>query len=223
MAPIKAPIKTREVSATPLAEYFWIAGLDGSEILETFQKLGEVKNTNGSQAPPVADTIEEDEDAEAEHGSITESPRPMSRSEKRNSYQRLSKLSNEARISTRSIDSGSRGGNSNRSSATIRAVPNTPSLLNDVDFEVALRRFAAERDSFLSDLSLSAGAVVPNRPKPRPKTQKIVAEDGPAGLRSGIGSVRRHMSFREMSSMKRQPSLARQGQCSTKPLPASLT
>jgi hypothetical protein len=56
---------------------------------------------------------------------------------------------------------------------------------------------------------------VPARPKPRPRTQRIVADEKPVStnpLKSGIGSVRRHMSFREMSSMKRQPSVARQGE-----------
>jgi hypothetical protein len=64
-------------------------------------------------------------------------------------------------------------------------------------------------------LSLSAGAITPARPKPRPRTQKLVTEDKPASsnpLRSGIGSVRRHMSFRDMNSVKRQPSVARQGE-----------
>ena len=81
--------------------------------------------------------------------------------------------------------------------------------MNDVDFEKALKKFARERDSFLVDLTLSAGAVVPNRPKPRPKTQKITSEDV-NGLKGGVGSIRRRISFREMSSMKRQPSVVRQ-------------
>jgi len=90
---------------------------------------------------------------------------------------------------------------------TIKGIQiNGKGTLNDVDFEKALRKFASERDSFLSDLTLSAGAVVPNRPKPRPKTQKIVKEDA-AGLKSGVGSIRRRISFRDM---KRQSSVARQ-------------
>lgn len=82
--------------------------------------------------------------------------------------------------------------------------------LNDHDFEKALRKFASERDSFLSDMNFSAGAVMPNRPKPRPKTQKIVNDEA-VGPKSAVGSIRRHISFRDMSSMKRQSSVARQG------------
>lgn len=134
------------------------------------------------------------------------------RHSKRSSYHRLSRLSDDARLSIQSISltSDKKGTDSNRSSATIKGIQiNGTAGLSDVDFEKALRKFASERDSFLSDLSLSAGAVVPNRPKPRPKTQRITNEDT-AGLKSGVGSVRRRISFRDMSSMKRQPSVARQ-------------
>ena len=215
MAPTKASSKAPDVSSTPLADFFWIAGLDGADILETYQKLAETPAFIGGQNLPVGATIEEDEDAEAEASSLVESPRPGSRSSKRTSYQRLSKLSNEARLSLRSIDSNGRNGtNSNRSSATVKAAhpSGVPSLLNDIDFEKALRKFAAERDSFFLDLSLNSTPSTSSRPRPRLKTQKIVAEELSPSLTRGIGSVRRHMSFKEMSSLKRQPSLARQGE-----------
>lgn len=133
---------------------------------------------------------------------------------KRNSYQRLSRLSDEARLSVASISvtSEGKGTDSNRSSATIRAVQvngHSSIGLNDVDFDRALRKFTSERDSFLTDLNFTAGAVVPNRPKPRPKTQKIVGEDA-STLKSGVGSLRQRISFRDLNSVKRQPSLARQ-------------
>lgn len=211
-----APSSSAEAPSAPLADYFWIAGVDGSEILDTFLKLGEEYSTNGAQAQPpsFSVTIEEDADAEEEDPSNTESW-----NEKRNSYNRLSRISNnDPRASMRSIGTESKFPGSNRSSMTIRAgaqSPNSSSLLGDFDFDKALVKFTSERDSFLTDLNLSAGVVIPNRstpsPRPRPKTQKIVSEDVNP-LKSGIGSVRRHMSFRDMSSMKRQPSLARQGE-----------
>lgn len=206
--------------SNPLADYFWIAGVDGAELLDLFTRLGEeydAKNNN-SQSLPVTDTIEEDADAENEvsHLSDSSSPRPSS---KRNSSLPLTRSSDEARLSFRSMASDFKDTASNRSSMTIKP-SQSPNLngtsflnLSDHDFDKAISKFTAERDSFLSDLSLSAaGAGVPNRPKPRPKTQKIVAEDVNP-LKSGIGSVRRHMSFRDMNSMKRQPSVARQGEC----------
>lgn len=215
-----APTPSAESPPSPLADFFWIAGVDGPEILDIFSKLGEEYHANHTQSMPVTDTIQEDADAEeAAH------PRsgPSQPSSKRNSYQLLPKPSDETRLSYRSM--GSAETPSNRSSMTIKGSqsPNGLSFLSDGDFDKALIKFAAERDSFLSDLSLSAGAVVSsNRPKPRPKTQKIVAEEVNP-LKSSIGSVRRHMSFRDMNSMKRQPSLARQGECCTYILSCALS
>ncbi|KAJ5963451.1 uncharacterized protein N7479_003327 [Penicillium vulpinum] len=208
----------------PLADYFWIAGVDGTEILETFQRLGEDYRANGdlSPGPALADTIQEDADAEEEHNSdgLT---RPSSTlfvgASQRGSAHRLSTLSRS------SEGTNGTGSNSNRSSMTVKGAssPLRASALfsEDFDFDSALYKFANERESFLSDLSLSAGAITPNtRPRSRVRTQKIVADDSPAPsgnlLRSGIGSVRRHMSFRDMNSMKRQPSVARQ--CEDPPL-----
>lgn len=209
-----APASSLDPQAAPLADFFWIAGVDGSEIVDIFMKLGEEYSSSRAQAIPTTDTIEEDADAEEEENALAaDTPQPSS---KRNSYQRQSTKPEERRLSFQSLavdPKESHGAtHSNRSSMTIKAAPNGTSFLSDADFDRALLKFAAERDSFLSDLSLTAGAVVPKPMKPRPKTQKIVAEEVNTNpLKSGIGSVRRHMSFRDMSSMKRQPSIARQG------------
>jgi hypothetical protein len=152
-------------------------------------------------------TIAEDSLAEAEEGDEDISATPTL---KRRSY-RLSTISDDKRISLGSLKlSDSRGTASNRSSATIKPVngSNGHKSLGDFDFDDALRKFASERDTFLSDLNTSAG-VVPKQPKPRPRTQRIVSDDAPS-LKSGLGSVRRRISFREMNSMKRQPSVVRQ-------------
>ncbi|KAI5295918.1 hypothetical protein KEM52_006472 [Ascosphaera acerosa] len=52
----------------------------------------------------------------------------------------------------------------------------------------------------------------PATPKWSRLAQRIIPEEPVSSnpLKSGIGSVRKHMSFRDMSSVKRQPSLARQ-------------
>lgn len=194
----------------PLADFFWIVGVDGQDVLDTYICLGP-PTTEGVHPHGVGDTIREDEAAEQEVSSILESPRPSSPYSKRDSYQRLSRLSDEAQMSIRSLDASSR-----RSSATIKAVPASDHrmsvLMNDADFEKALKHFASERDSFFLDLTFSAGAVTqPPRPKARPKTQRIVVEDVQPSTSRGLGSIRRHMSFREMNSMRRQPSIKRNG------------
>ncbi|KAI9729849.1 MAG: hypothetical protein M1834_006598 [Cirrosporium novae-zelandiae] len=223
MAP---PIKSREPSpSAPLADYFWIAGLDGSEILEAF------KSTEPENPPlsplPIAQTIQEDvaEEAEQEEEKEDEGQRTPT-SEKRHSFLRLSKVSDDLRLSLQSFSdsfgesfgesSTSKGRASNRSSRTIKAGGDNGSKtpdLNDVDFDKALRDFASGRDRFFStDLSLAPeNNAIPNRPKPRPKTQKIVSEEVPATptLQRGIGSIRRLTSFRDTNSMRRQPSVAR--------------
>ncbi len=170
--------------------------------------------TDLAPTAPVEPTIEEDRAAEAE-GDSEDLKGATSKKAKRNSYQRLSNLSDEARLSITSLSLSPerKGTDSNRSSTTIKGsqINGNGRLLSDTDFENALKKFASQRDSFLSDLTLSAGAVVPNRPKARPKTQKIVNEDA-AGLKSGVGSLRRRISFRDMNSMKRQSSVKRQCQ-----------
>jgi len=213
-----APVAT-DTSSEPLGLWFWIAGVDSEQLTWPSTEPEQEASANGALPSPVAstieeDTIEEDQAAEAEvSGPITSpiSPKP----EKRSSRNWPSKKSNEARLSSQSFATVEKNGtDSNRSSATIKGLQvNGPGTgLSDVDFERALRKFATERDSFLSDLTLSAGAVVSNRPKARPKTQRIVNEDA-AGLKSGVGSIRRRISFRDINSMKRQPSVARQRRC----------
>ncbi|KAL2836245.1 AEX-3 domain-containing protein [Aspergillus pseudoustus] len=212
---------TAEVTTTPLADYFWIAGVDGSEVLDTFRKLGDEYriSTAASPGPAVTDTIEEDADAEA-----ALDPRPDGLLSRNSSV--IGPRASQQRLSFRSenSDPNGNGTHSNRSSMTIKgaAAPSPRGSaflgLEDFDFDKALFKFASERDSFLSDLSLSAGAITPQaRPRSRLRTQKIVSEETqPSGLlRSGIGSVRRHMSFRDMNSMKRQPSVARQASIRT--------
>ena len=170
--------------------------------------------TDLSATAPVEPTIEEDKAAEDE-GDFQDLKSAAPNKAKRNSYQRLSNLSDEARLSitSLSLSPDRKGTDSNRSSTTIKVsqINGNGRLLSDTDFEHALKKFASQRDSFLSDLTLSAGAVVPNRPKARPKTQKIVNEDA-AGLRSGVGSIRRRISLRDMNSTKRQSSVKRQCQ-----------
>jgi hypothetical protein len=89
--------------------------------------------------------------------------------------------------------------------------------LGDFDFDTALLKFANERENFLDDLSFRAGAPTQSRPPMtlNPKADRIRIEDGDvlgstarrSPLRSVGGSVRRKISFRDMNSMKRQPSV----------------
>ncbi|KAL4929557.1 dDENN domain protein [Aspergillus undulatus] len=232
--PFSNPSSAAETSTTPLADYFWIAGVDGSEVLETFRKLGDEYRMASatSPGPAFADTIEEDADAEDAHDSHFDGlvSRTNSVIGPRSSYQRLSFRSEDSDPNANAT-SNTNGTHSNRSSMTIKGnaqgsgAGGAPSPrasqflgLEDFDFDKALVKFASERDSFLSDLSLSAGAITPqSRPRSRLRTQKITSEEPQQTglLRSSIGSVRRHMSFRDTHSMKRQPPVNRQSSIRT--------
>ncbi|KAL8746732.1 MAG: hypothetical protein Q9190_001290 [Brigantiaea leucoxantha] len=203
-----APVPSKQSSSAPLADWFFITGVDSEQL--RWGSSTEESIYESSQLP-VEQTIEEDSLAEAEDAGAGSRPETL-RHVRRSSYNRLSRLSDEARLSIASISLSPehRGTESNRSSVTVRGVQlNGTGSLNDADFEKALRKFASERESFLADLTLSAGAVVPNRPKPRLKTQKIFGEDN-TGLKASVGSIRRRISFRDMNSMKRQSSVNRQ-------------
>lgn len=222
-SPLPTPdlMAPREPQSAPLADFFWIAGVDATELLEQFVKLGEdYRAAHPASIPsPVTDTIQEDADAEACVDHINESlARLSSTSSNCNSAVRLSRSENP-RDSIHTITVGET--ESNRSSITVKG-PNENretqnssynGFLSEADFDKALFKFAAERESFLADLTLSTTTPPTAKPKPKPKTQRIIAEDVNQNnnnmLRSGIGSVRRHMSFRDMNSMKRQPSVVR--------------
>ncbi|KAL8785347.1 MAG: hypothetical protein Q9213_003412 [Squamulea squamosa] len=184
-----APLPIRESSSAPLADWFFITGVDSEQLRWGSSNIEE--NAHDSAPPPVEQTIEEERTSEADNNDPEVTPR-TARYSKRNSYHRLSRLSDEARLSIASvaISPDPRGTDSNRSSSTtIKGIQITGTgILSDVDFDKALRKFATERESFLTDLTLNAGAVVPNRPKARPKTQRIVNEDN-AGLKSGVDNV----------------------------------
>ena len=111
-------------------------------------------------------TIAEDRLAEAQDGEEDITAPSTPRHAKRHSYNnRLSKLSDDRRLSVASsklVDG--KGSSSNRSSATIKGPQaNGHGTWGELDFDKALRKFAGERDAFINELTLSAGAVVRER------------------------------------------------------------
>lgn len=208
-----------EGSSTPLADYFWIAGVEAVAYDD----------------PPPQNTLPVDstitEDGEPDDSTTNGHRSSTARHSRQNSANRLSKLSFDGRLSiSSSLDELEGNTNSNRSSATIKAVkpPGTNGVtangapagglmgMPDFDFDDALFKFAAERENFLEDLSFTAGAKLQSRPPMvNPRAERIRADDGvPSGrmspLRSLKGSIRRKISFREMNSVRKQPS-SRQG------------
>lgn len=216
-----------ENSTTPLADYFWIAGVESVSYDEAFP----INHNHGQLKDPQPEsTIAED--GEPEPSPDSNNGRSSSRLTARHSWQnsgsRLSRVSFDNRLSMTTVeDLDVAPTASNRSSATIRAVnsvgatnggegpPSGGGFLGDFDFDKALLKFAAEREDFLEDLSFSAGAKTQSRaPMTNPRAERIRADEAePSGRRSPLkslrGSIRRRISFRDMNSMRKQPSTIR--------------
>ena len=216
-----------DTSSAPLADYFWIAGIDSLSYSDHVYSPsnGREKASNGVTGPPspqVDATIEEG--SEHSEGETPVPPpnaaaRTSARHSRNNSWNRLSRLSNDARNSVQNLDE-LESTRSNRSSITIKALPingngNGGGAFGDFDFDKALMKFANERENFLDDLSFSAGAPIQSRPPmTNPRADRLRLEEGDvlgtvrrSPLRDVGGSIRRRISFRDMNSVRRQPSM----------------
>lgn len=232
-------VKQQETSDRPLADYFWIAGLDTQDLLDAFAKEEQNKASDVNEVGlgrPVDETIQEDAAAEELAEEVPESPVASSKHSRQNSYNKLLNRRSTANSSILSSDTITNAPNI-PSHATIRRVvspntqiplpdssdfwqdPPTPRqsrIMNDIDFDDVMKRFTSDRDAFYLDLNFRSDAVAPQPSmsisKPRPRTQRIIADDlepMPSTPTRALGSVRRHMSFKEMNSTRRQPSIAR--------------
>lgn len=200
--PTKPSLSPGDTSA-PLADYFFISGIESSQVYDE-------RALTIPPPAPVEDTIDENVALET-----TYENRPNTPGSPAETTKRRSRYSFEARKSIGSIVTAGEPTTpaSNRSSTTIKGLAvngngtGAPGLSDDA-FEEALKKFASERDSFLEDISFSAGTITtPTLKKPRPKTVRITQDEntmGGAGLKGGVGSLRRRLST--MNSMKRQPS-----------------
>lgn len=214
MGPPNNPDK--DPSSAPLADYFWIAGVDSLSYGQHFKlnpDTGE-KEVNGVSSP-LESTIDEDAALETSGLRSPRTPQDIimadAPSEMVEDSLRFSKHSHEMRMSMHSTVAENILTPSNRSSATIRPVRGHLSGLSDDEFDKALRKFAIERESFLDELSFDTGGVSSTRSHIRPKSPRMGPEET-NGTRPGSSSVRRHFSLRDLNSMKRQPSMARAGE-----------
>lgn len=197
----KRQIMDANTNLPPLAEYFWIAGIDsisyGEHMPPEPPRIGFAEGLIEAAEPD-----EDENDARYQRRS-NGTLQPESRSQSPN---RLSPSPNltptgEGRLSVASQNSGKLGIRSSNSSTSTLA--NSLKVgMSDADFDKALFKFAAERESFLEDLSFSAGTIVHNKPVVHPRAQKVINDD-----LSKAGSIRRRISLRDLSSMRRAPSV----------------
>jgi hypothetical protein len=204
-----APIKINVEKERPLADYFFITGIESTQIFdEKYQPIGSTVASPVNTTTTVETTIEEDEVLDTTEGT----PRPSSADGQQNGDSTTQRR--RSRMSISSLLTSDSKTTSNRSSAaTIKGVGGMieGTTLNEVDFDNALRKFAAERETFLEEIHFSAGTLPPmTKPKKsKSKAHVIKGSEDLGGIKSGVGSLRRKLST--MNSLKRQPSLMRQG------------
>ncbi|KAF2150620.1 DENN-domain-containing protein [Myriangium duriaei CBS 260.36] len=199
MAPHVSP--EADAQAASLADYFYIAGIEISSIYD---------ERNGSAAsPPVETTIDEDI-ALVTDASVSPRPETPGSSAVDGTPRRSKRYSFEARKSRGSIvlppDLASPPSKRNSASTLKGTGLHAAAVLSEEDFDQALRKFASERDSFLEEIHVSAGTVTTPQARgsrARPKAIRIKSSEDtpPAGLRGGVGSLRRKLST--MSSIRR--------------------
>ncbi len=190
-----------------LAEFFFIAGIESSRIYDGKADTNGVTATAVLKSPGLDTTFEKhgrvlvnlDKGPTPVHGASDESLRDVGFS-----YEPQKSI-----VMVLGLDG--KASPSNRSSATIRAVPQESIVQNctiELDFDQALRKFATERDSFLEEIRVSAGQVAqPTKPRPRPRTQRITNNDEYRADKNGGGAVRRRLSL--MNPLSRSATTSR--------------
>lgn len=233
-----------ESTSAPLADYFWIAGIDSISYGEVSQGQGfsggKEKATNGENKPPAVDTtIEEGSEVDSTSPTLNGSPpKNVAQHSRNSSWNRLNR-SAEGRNSMQALEDLDLNSGSARSSVTIKAGSSFNGIsngtlptsgLSDFDFDRALSKFASERETFLDDLTIQSGIITqqsrpPMTARGENRAGRLRHDDNGETLNSKKnplrtvgGSIRRKISFRDMNSVRRQPStVARSSE--SKPVP----
>ena len=227
-------------ASTPLADYFWIAGVEATTYNDPLPSptTNQLENTITEDAE-----ADEREEVAASHAGGA-GARAMARHSRHSSINRLSKISGlsaDGRLSFMALEELDIGTRSNRSSTTIRpgqlngaggaggpggagggqqqpgSIEGGGAFSQDFDFDKALVKFAAERENFLDELTFSAGAKLQSRPPMvNQRAERLKASEGEQSgrmspLRSIKGSIRRRVGFRELSSVRKQPTAPKPG------------
>ncbi len=178
---------TWDTASAPLADYFWIAGIESISYPDA-----------PPPAPQLGHTIDEDGEAEAVDASAGTASRARARHSRQNS-------ATGCQSSLPTAASPSSTWTSQTGPPTVTAAaPQYARMLTickpgahagghdgtpaEFDFDRALMKFAVERENFLDDLSFSAGAKVQARPPMvNPRAERLRTGDGDAsGRRSPL-------------------------------------
>lgn len=203
----------------PLADYFWIAGIDSISYGEHLAQ--DSKPARRSFTEQLLEAIEAEEEVQENllsprNGTFLNgmpsldsnvSIDPLaSNVENSDSGDTPSRAATPSNLIRNSSNSSSSTITNNNNVGNPEGKPRRFKGMNDDDFDNALLKFAAERDSFLDDLSFSAGTIMPHKPVMHPRAQRVVSED--LALQKAP-SLRRRISLRDLTSMRRAPSVNR--------------
>lgn len=205
----------------PLADYFWIAGIDSVSYGEYVPRDTGITDRRSFSDQLLEAIDAQGEDETQDHNYLSTSDATNGSSQRRTANGHSSSngaASPSNRLSGSSAGSGIDSVQQSRSNTPSDLVRNSSTSSNstitdlkprtgkkDFDFDTALLKFAAERDIFLEDLSFSAGTILPKKPLTHPRAQKVVSEDMPKLEKTG--SIRRRISLRDLTSMRRSPSV----------------
>lgn len=216
----------------PLADYFWIAGIDSisygehlaqdlkparrsftEQLLEAIEAEEEVqenllspRNGTFSNLMPLPDNNFSTNFSSDLLGPNVENVESVGNAENGDCGDATSQATTPGNLIRNSSNSSSSTITNNNNVGNPEGKVRRFKGMNDDDFDNALLKFAAERDSFLDDLSFSAGTIMPHKPVMHPRAQRVVSED--LALQKAP-SLRRRISLRDLTSMRRAPSVNR--------------
>ena len=198
---------------TPLADYFWIAGV------ETIS----YDDVPWRPSPQADKTIDEHSGSDSSKKIIPSSTTRANACYSRQScVNRLFKVSNDSQDSVKTLEEPCGNGRCNRSSTAIRPAGGGSNgirhdhSIGDLDFDKALLKLSTDWKNFL-DMSFSAGAKLQARPPTVNSRVERIKADGSefngrnSPLRSITGSIRRKMSFRDMNGVRKSLMAPRTG------------
>lgn len=188
----------------PLAEYFWIAGIDsisyGEHLPPEPPRMGFAEGLIEAAEPEESETPYE----RRSNGTLRLASRSTSPSRLSPSPSLTPTGDGRLSVASQSYAGGSLGKLRSSNSSTSTLANSLKAGMSDADFDKALFKFAVERETFLEDLSFSAGTIVNTKPLIHPRAQKVMSDDTALQKAS---SLRRRISLRDLSSMRRAPSV----------------
>lgn len=169
------PLPVAESLAAPLAEHFFIAGIESSSLLD--RKDATTTSTLSAEIPSSPTRRGERQSRTGGAGLRPVSPCGTNKRQSISSVMGTEQISRQGKRKSTILD---------------HIDPSSVGCLSEEDFDAALRRFAAERDTVLKEIEEQQGKD--DRPRTRPPSQKTSSPLSPHRRDKSLGSLRRRLS-----------------------------